>query len=373
VGDEATIVTAGRLHLLEGLLSSTSVAAGAGHALLWLEETVSSARSLCLVPGIGESGVRVIASRGFSENESSSRRFLHVEDATALFSGAPPVCWPIVDQREAHPMLAGFILHAGRSLREEDRQWFVTMLARRFNQLATRDGVPALKARLFSNLSHEFRTPLNAMRGYTSMLRQGVAGELPPTALRQLARIEVNGQQLDVIVSAIIDICLMEAGQMPIAYSAFDVGEMVKETVGDLAPLFRDSGLSMAIDMPSGLPPIMSDRIKVKQIVGNLVSNAVKFTHEGGVTVSAKFLAAVPCLQMTVADTGIGIAAADHARVFDDFRQVDDSLTRAYGGVGLGLSLCQRLAHLLGGSITVQSELGRGARFVLTLPTGGRA
>ena len=128
----------------------------------------------------------------------------------------------------------------------------------------------------------------------------------------------------------------------------------------------------IAIDLPRDLRPITSDRQKVKQIILNLLSNALKFTHEGGVTISARRLTSERCVTLSVADTGIGIPFDDQEKIFEDFRQLDNSPTRAYGGTGLGLSICRRLAQMLAGRIAVDSQSGHGSVFTLTLPTQGR-
>jgi signal transduction histidine kinase len=133
------------------------------------------------------------------------------------------------------------------------------------------------------------------------------------------------------------------------------------------------SKLAVTLDISKDLRPIASDRQKVKQILLNLLSNALKFTHEGSVTISARRHPQDRTLMLSVCDTGIGIAAADQHRIFEDFRQLDNSPTRAYGGTGLGLSICRRLAQMLGGRISVQSHVGKGSTFTLTLPAQGRS
>jgi len=132
------------------------------------------------------------------------------------------------------------------------------------------------------------------------------------------------------------------------------------------------SKLSVTVQMDKDLPLLSSDRQKVKQILLNLLSNALKFTHHGGVTIVARKDARDRTLSLQVADTGIGIASADQDRVFEDFRQLDNSPTRAYGGTGLGLSICRRLAQMLDGRITLESTVGKGSTFTLTLPLRGR-
>jgi len=230
----------------------------------------------------------------------------------------------------------------------------------------------ALKSQFLANMSHEFRTPLNAMLGYTSMLLQGVAGPVASPAKRQLGRIESNGRHLLTIINEILDISRIEAGRMPLQISRFRVPDLVAEVKSELEPIILRSKLTVTLDVSRDLKAIATDRQKVKQIVLNLLSNALKFTHQGSVTISARAIEKGRTLSLSVSDTGIGIAAADLDRIFEDFRQLDNSPTRAYGGTGLGLSICRRLAQMLDGRLTVQSQLGKGSTFTLTLPLQGR-
>ncbi len=230
----------------------------------------------------------------------------------------------------------------------------------------------ALKSQFLANMSHEFRTPLNAMLGYTSMLLQGVAGECEPPVKRQLGRIESNGRHLLTIINEILDISRIEAGRMPLQLSTFRIPDLVSEVKSELEPIIMRTKLTVTLQIPKDLGPFSSDRQKVKQIILNLLSNALKFTHHGGVTIAARRNKRERTLALSVTDTGIGIANADQERIFEDFRQLDNSPTRAYGGTGLGLSICRRLAQMLGGRISVQSHPGKGSTFTLTLPTKGR-
>jgi signal transduction histidine kinase len=230
----------------------------------------------------------------------------------------------------------------------------------------------ALKSQFLANMSHEFRTPLNAMLGYTSMLLQGVAGDLEQPVKRQLGRIESNGRHLLTIINEILDISRIEAGRMPLQLSTFKILELVGEVKAELEPIIIRSKLNITLDLPKDLRPITSDRQKVKQILLNLLSNALKFTHHGGVTIAARQQLKERTMTLSVTDTGIGIASADQERVFEDFRQLDNSPTRPYGGTGLGLSICRRLAQMIDGEITLQSQVGKGSTFMLTLPVKGR-
>jgi signal transduction histidine kinase len=230
----------------------------------------------------------------------------------------------------------------------------------------------ALKSQFLANMSHEFRTPLNAMLGYTSMLLQGVAGPVEPPVKRQLGRIESNGRHLLTIINEILDISRIEAGRMPLQMTTVRMPDLINEVKAELEPIIMQRKLTVSIDVPRDLNPIMSDRQKVKQILLNLLSNSLKFTHHGGVTIAARRNAKEKTLTLSVTDTGIGIADADQERIFEDFRQLDNSPTRAYGGTGLGLSICRRLAQMLDGHISVRSQVGKGSTFTLTLPIKGR-
>jgi len=225
-----------------------------------------------------------------------------------------------------------------------------------------------LKSQFLANMSHEFRTPLNAILGYTHMLLQGVAGDLLPAVKRQLQRIDSNGKHLLTIINEILDITRIEAGKMPMQLSEFNVNELVPEVMAELDAVIARSKLTVTPHLSSEVPLVFSDRQKVKQIVVNLLSNALKFTHQGSIEINVEFDLGTHQASIVVTDTGIGIAAEHHERIFEDFRQVDDSPSRQYGGTGLGLAICRRLAMALGGRITLHSTVGQGSSFTLTLP-----
>ncbi|MBS2014923.1 MAG: PAS domain-containing protein [Deltaproteobacteria bacterium] len=233
------------------------------------------------------------------------------------------------------------------------------------------EAASSAKSQFLANMSHEFRTPLNAILGYTSMMLQGVSGPLPPGLQRQLARVDSNGKHLLTIINDILDIAKIEAGKMPLNVTRFKVGDLVNEVLAEVDPLIQRSRLAVKTSLEKQLPPLRSDRSKVKQILMNLISNALKFTPEGSVTVSAQMNKRRSELWLAVTDTGIGISESDQEAVFQDFRQVDNSPTRQYGGTGLGLAICRRLASHLGGDIRLVSKLGAGSTFTLVLPARG--
>jgi two-component system cell cycle sensor histidine kinase PleC len=226
----------------------------------------------------------------------------------------------------------------------------------------------AAKSQFLANMSHEFRTPLNAILGYTSLLLQGVSGELGAQQERNLSRVDSNARHLLAINNDILDISRIEAGKMPLHVSSFPIPSLIQEVLAELEPLIQRSKLSVRVETARKLRPISSDRAKVKQIVLNLVTNAIKFTPSGVVIVSARHDPSGKEVEIAVRDTGIGIKTEDHERVFEDFRQADNSPAREYGGAGLGLAICRRLASMMEGRVELQSAVGQGSTFTLTLP-----
>src|SRR5918996_568742 len=230
----------------------------------------------------------------------------------------------------------------------------------------------ASKSQFLANMSHEFRTPLNAILGYTSMLLKGVSGELTAHQRRNLERIDSNSHHLLSIINDILDITRIEAGKMPLTVAEFPIPDLICEVLAEVEPLIARSKLTVSTQVDDGLPPLRSDRQKVKQVVINLLTNALKFTPQGWVTVTAGGEPTGSRVAIAVADSGIGISPKDQEVIFEDFRQADDSPTRQYTGAGLGLAICRRLASMLGGELTVRSALGEGSTFTLRLPRAPR-
>jgi PAS domain S-box-containing protein len=226
----------------------------------------------------------------------------------------------------------------------------------------------AAKSQFLANVSHELRTPLNAILGYAAMTLQGVSGELSAPQRRNLSRIDANARHLLTLINEILDITRIEAGRMPIQVVQFSLPDLIREVTTELEPIIAKSGLQMNTKLPAELPALKTDRQKVKQILVNLLSNALKFTQKGSITIKAQ-MNARSTMTVSVIDTGIGIPKGDQVKIFEDFRQVDSTPRRAYGGTGLGLSICRRLTTMLRGTLKVESRLGHGSTFILTLPT----
>jgi len=229
----------------------------------------------------------------------------------------------------------------------------------------------ALKSQFLANISHEFRTPLNAILGYTHMLLHGVTGAITEPQRKSLTRIDSNSRHLLALINDILDITRIEAGRMPLNLTRFRVSDLIDEVMSELEPIIRRSNLAVTT-RPRSLPMVKTDRQKVKQIVLNLLSNALKFTPSGSVTLGTSLDTKTEMVGIIVRDTGVGIPEESQSKIFEDFRQLDNSPTRGYGGTGLGLSICRRLAQMLGGSIELTSRLGEGSVFTLRLPVRPR-
>ena len=228
-----------------------------------------------------------------------------------------------------------------------------------------------LKSQFLANMSHEFRTPLNAILGYTSMLLQGVSGEMSSPQKNKLLRVDSNARHLLSIINDILDISRVEAGKMPLHLEDFDLGALISELFAEVEPLIQRARLQVFTDLQQPVPQLYSDRQKVKQVVLNLLTNAIKFTPEGHVKVVVRDDPGGE-VRIAVQDSGIGIAPADQEKVFEDFRQADNSVTREYGGAGLGLAICRRLAKMLDGRIELKSQPGEGSVFTLVIPRRGK-
>jgi PAS domain S-box-containing protein len=230
----------------------------------------------------------------------------------------------------------------------------------------TAEEATAAKSRFLANMSHELRTPLNAIIGFTRIVSRGSEGVLPTRQTENLSKILVSAEQLLGLINEILDLSRIEAGQVRIDMSEVDVDDLVAESVASVEPLVKSAEVRLVTRPSPGLPKVVTDREKLRQILLNLVSNAVKYTEAGTVTVSA--MTQDGRLRVNVADTGIGIPSDELDRIFEEFHQVDSSSTRRHRGTGLGLTISRRLARALGGDITVASTPGVGSTFTLELP-----
>ena len=222
------------------------------------------------------------------------------------------------------------------------------------------------KSQFLANMSHELRTPLNAILGYTELMADGIYGELPEKTMGVLKRLESNGRHLLGLINDVLDLSKIEAGQLVLEltdYSLEDIAQTVRST---LEPLAADKKLAFKIEVAPKLPAGHGDGRRLTQVLINLVGNAIKFTDAGEVVIKAT--ATDGSFHLSVRDTGPGISAADQAKLFQEFQQADNAITRKKGGTGLGLAISKRIIEMHGGKIWVESQLGQGSTFSLTLP-----
>ena len=222
------------------------------------------------------------------------------------------------------------------------------------------------KSQFLANMSHELRTPLNSVLGFTELLVDGIYGELPDKAKTTVARVQANGRHLLGLINDVLDLSKIEAGQLTLTLEDYSVGQIVRSTVTAVEPLARAKGLELATTVAENLPIGRGDERRLTQVLLNLAGNAVKFTETGAVDILAD--AADGHFEITVRDTGPGIAAKDQALIFEEFQQVDSSSTRQKGGTGLGLAISKRIVEMHGGTIDVESVLGSGSTFRLKIP-----
>ena len=222
------------------------------------------------------------------------------------------------------------------------------------------------KSQFLANMSHELRTPLNAILGYAELLADGAYGEPSEKMLGILQRLEANGKHLLGLINDVLDLSKIEAGQLVLELSDYSVQDIAQTVRSTLEPLAADKKLTFNVEMSSELPPGRGDGRRLTQVLINLVGNAIKFTDAGEIAIKAE--AQDGSFHVSVRDTGPGISSADQARLFQEFQQADNAITRKKGGTGLGLAISKRIIEMHGGRIWVESEPGQGSTFAFTLP-----
>lgn len=250
-----------------------------------------------------------------------------------------------------------------------------------------------MKNDFLANVSHELRTPLNAIVGFVDLLREGVYGELTPRQAKPVERIEASANHLRHLVDQILDLAKMAAGRLDVHTESLDIRPFILDVASEVESLVSEKNLTLSLVMGSALPRIQTDPTHLRQILVNLLGNAVKYTEKGSIVVKTRLLSEASALEqglpegvasvsstaawlsVQVIDSGIGIPASHQERIFEEFEQVDagprtDSPSR---GTGLGLAISRRLARLLEGDLLLESEPGKGSTFTLWLPARGPA
>lgn len=284
-------------------------------------------------------------------------------------------------------LLIGLLHERRQGLRLADRS---AELERLSSELLRANRV---KSEFLANVSHELRTPLNAIVGFVELLRDGVYGELNSRQAGPVERIASSASHLRQLVDQILDLAKMAAGRLDVQWEVIDLKSFIVDLTSEIEALRAERGLALSISIGASLPRIRTDPMHLRQIILNLLGNALKFTPRGGIAVRARLIditdsaislegsgtsKGIPqsgtWIALDVADTGVGIAKNDQERIFEEFEQVNagprtDSMQR---GTGLGLPISRRLARLLGGELTVMSEVGKGATFTVWIPVMGQ-
>ncbi len=222
------------------------------------------------------------------------------------------------------------------------------------------------KSQFLANMSHELRTPLNAILGYTELILDKVYGDTPEKMRGVLERIERNGRHLLGLINDVLDLSKIEAGQLTLSLADYSLKTVVHSVYSAVEPLANEKSLAFKVELPAHIPSGRGDERRLTQVLLNLVGNAIKFTDTGEVVVKAAQVDG--SFEVTVRDTGPGISEADQAKLFQEFQQADNSITRKKGGTGLGLAISKRIIEMHGGTIRVESRPGEGSTFSFTLP-----
>jgi signal transduction histidine kinase len=222
------------------------------------------------------------------------------------------------------------------------------------------------KSQFLANMSHELRTPMNAILGYTELIVDEIYGEVPEKIREVLERVQQNGHHLLNLINAVLDLSRIEAGRLVLSIAEYSMREVVQTVFTAVESLAAEKQLALHISLPDDLPPGTGDPQRLTQVLLNLVGNAIKFTDAGEVSIHVTV--ADGAFTLAVSDTGPGIAEADQHKIFEEFQQVNRLDSRQQGGTGLGLAISKRMIEMQGGRMWVESRLGKGSTFWLTLP-----
>jgi signal transduction histidine kinase/sensor domain CHASE-containing protein len=227
------------------------------------------------------------------------------------------------------------------------------------------------KSAFLANMSHELRTPLNSIIGFTGIVLQGLAGPLNDEQRKQLSMVQASGRHLLALISDVLDLSKIQAGQLKVRCDRFDLAQAIRQTVEAVRPQLDRKQLSLALDIAPEVGEITGDRRRTEQVLLNLLSNAIKFTDQG--TIAVRGCTVGHWVKLEVADTGMGIEPSQRHLLFRPFSQIDTGLARRHEGTGLGLSICRHLVELMGGTIDVESQPGIGTTFFVMVPLAPRS
>jgi signal transduction histidine kinase/CheY-like chemotaxis protein len=274
--------------------------------------------------------------------------------------------WPVLPIPLAAMFLAAVALALGLPVLRRDLFYpIVQMNAELAQKNRALQKANRLKGEFLANMSHELRTPLNSIIGYTELVLNGTYGALNDTQRDRLEKVVRNGHSLLNLINDVLDLSRIETGRITLERRVIVTPALLDSVLALIEPLALQKGLTITRDF-AGAPPLYGDETRVRQIVTNIIANAIKFTESGGVTLRATRDDGMLCLE--IADTGIGIPSDQYEMVFAEFQQIDSSSTRRYEGTGLGLAITKRLVEMHGGKIWLESAVGQGTTFYVTLP-----
>jgi len=222
------------------------------------------------------------------------------------------------------------------------------------------------KSEFLARVSHDLRTPLNAIIGFTRIVLRKVEGQIPDLQKENLGKVLISSEHLLGLINTLLDLAKIDAGKMEANAESFRVEEIIHMTTATVEPLLKDGRVRIVRDIAPDLPPLKTDRDMLKQILFNLLSNAAKFTEQGEIRVSASRENGT--LKLAVSDSGIGMKPAALEHIFEEFQQAEKTTSSKYGGTGLGLAIVKKFVNLMGGEIVVESEVGKGSKFTITMP-----
>lgn len=370
-----------------------------GHALLGVVYLVSDAGELVPSLGVGPSGRTplgdLFSTKGLAATVSQNKKPMFLSEKELgegaamvdLGVGKAPLRWVLAHPISENEGEAGAIVLGGAGVLPEERRELLLDAARQLSvglhnavtherlrertRMLVAQGeslaeANRVKTGFLTSMSHELRTPLHAIIGFADLLLSSPKESLSPRARESLERIHRNGENLLGLINDVLDLAKVEAGRAEVTFAETSMVDLVRESVGEVESLRAGRDLVLKVEAPASPVSIDTDPKRVRQILVNLVGNAIKFTDHGEVVVRLTVLAHE--VQLAVSDTGIGIAPKDLESLFQDFHQIDKGDGRRYEGAGVGLALSRRLAWALGGDIRVVSELGKGSTFTLVLP-----
>lgn len=308
----------------------------------------------------------VLMVTGLDDTESIKRAY--EVGATDFIS--KPLNWEILDHRVRYMLRASQAMADLREKEAENRALLIDAKRAAEELRVAKEAAEAAdrtKTEFLATMSHELRTPLNAILGYTQLFLDGAFDALTPDQTYGLQRIDKNARELLDLIVAVLDVSRLEAGRLPLDFKEVWITELLKEVEAETQEVRAQTSATSVWKVEDGLPLLYSDPGKLKVVIKNLIGNAVKFTEKGSITVDAHSHRGG--VEIDVSDTGIGIPSAELPIIFEPFRQLEIAPKHRPGGTGLGLHIVKRLLELLGGTITVESEVGHGSTFHVQVPT----